>query len=749
MARLVSIVVCVAAFWLSLTVNAFAQSGDDGSRTLPVGEAGWCTVTAEAGAGQSECGFMSAAAACERQLTSFYPRGRRVFAGTRNESTTSSQCYFRTIPNINELIIGIAGVSKRCESGYFRAGATCRRVRHCSTCDMSLEAGNPINFITGEKKDTRVDYQSADGRFVIKRHYNSSPFSTDGAPTNMARVFGQSWYLGDLPVLSASITHRPDSVVYFFSYPTGYSTEFRGRGEPRGDIGAGDTRSSFVVKHPNGPVPSGATGDRLVSIVHNNGKEYNFNFPLLTGFSLSGVVRRPVTVDIGEGYTQTYAYDSNNNLSSITDTYGRQATFEYHVNEWRVPNGVEEDFVIDGVPFDGLQFEENGQEVFRQPERGLLKRITFPDGTFSEYIYDAISEFNQYWDVKERLIQVIKYDTDDTEIHRETYHYEDSRLPFALTGITDDADIRFATWSYDEEGRANLSEYAGGVERVDIEYETAANAREETTRKVTNSLGHEKTYFVDNEVQAFGVTTVDGEGTEHVKPTRESYLYAVGGGKSRIDDPLDRRKNISLNARGFPLSKTYASGTSEEFTVTYQWHERFRRPTQTVKPGLTTDYTYDDDGRVLEMVQTDTSANAAPPRTWSYVWSGPNLISVDGPLPGDIDVSRFTYENERLLQVENEVGHITDITAHNPIGAPARFTDPNGVETQMTYDARHRLTTIERAGAITRITYSPTNLTTSITLPNGNRLGFGYNDCLLYTSPSPRDQRGSRMPSSA
>ena len=25
----------------------------------------------------------------------------------------------------------------------------------------------------------------------------------------------------------------------------------------------------------------------------------------------------------------------------------------------------------------------------------------------------------------------------------------------------------------------------------------------------------------------------------------------------------------------------------------------------------------------------------------------------------------------------------------------------------------------------------------------------GYNDCLLYTSPSPRDQRGSRMPSSA
>ena len=30
-----------------------------------------------------------------------------------------------------------------------------------------------------------------------------------------------------------------------------------------------------------------------------------------------------------------------------------------------------------------------------------------------------------------------------------------------------------------------------------------------------------------------------------------------------------------------------------------------------------------------------------------------------------------------------------------------------------------------------------------------DRHGFAYTTCLLYTSPSPRDQRGSRMPSSA
>ena len=31
----------------------------------------------------------------------------------------------------------------------------------------------------------------------------------------------------------------------------------------------------------------------------------------------------------------------------------------------------------------------------------------------------------------------------------------------------------------------------------------------------------------------------------------------------------------------------------------------------------------------------------------------------------------------------------------------------------------------------------------------GGLIGKLINDCLLYTSPSPRDQRGSRMPSSA
>ena len=37
----------------------------------------------------------------------------------------------------------------------------------------------------------------------------------------------------------------------------------------------------------------------------------------------------------------------------------------------------------------------------------------------------------------------------------------------------------------------------------------------------------------------------------------------------------------------------------------------------------------------------------------------------------------------------------------------------------------------------------------SVTLENANAMMADVRACLLYTSPSPRDQRGSRMPSSA
>ena len=44
---------------------------------------------------------------------------------------------------------------------------------------------------------------------------------------------------------------------------------------------------------------------------------------------------------------------------------------------------------------------------------------------------------------------------------------------------------------------------------------------------------------------------------------------------------------------------------------------------------------------------------------------------------------------------------------------------------------------------------APVNLQDKVSLQNGAKLFVNYCICLLYTSPSPRDKRQSRMPSSA
>ncbi|MES9907611.1 MAG: hypothetical protein ABW150_03775 [Candidatus Thiodiazotropha sp.] len=69
-----------------------------------------------------------------------------------------------------------------------------------------------------------------------------------------------------------------------------------------------------------------------------------------------------------------------------------------------------------------------------------------------------------------------------------TYHYEDANYPHNLTGITDENDSRYATWTYDSNGRVISSEHAGETDKVELTY----NSDGSTT--VSDMLGAERTY---------------------------------------------------------------------------------------------------------------------------------------------------------------------------------------------------------------------------------------------------------------
>ena len=115
------------------------------------------------------------------------------------------------------------------------------------------------------------------------------------------------------------------------------------------------------------------------------------------------------------------------------------------------------------------------------------------------------------------------------------------------------------------------------------------------------------------------------------------------------------------------------------------------------------------------------------------------LTAVDGPLPGPSDTTRYGYDTAgNLVSVTNELGHTTRITKLDAGGRPLSVTDPNGVVSNLNYDARGRLTRVianPGAGqAKTIIAYDAVGQVTRVTAPDGSYLTYVWNDARRLTA---------------
>ena len=77
------------------------------------------------------------------------------------------------------------------------------------------------------------------------------------------------------------------------------------------------------------------------------------------------------------------------------------------------------------------------------------------------------------------------------------YHYENGAYPFALTGITDERGVRYATFAYDDDGRVTRSEHVDGNDAHQFAYDDTA-----LTTTVVNPLGKQSVYHFESDVQS-------------------------------------------------------------------------------------------------------------------------------------------------------------------------------------------------------------------------------------------------------
>ncbi|MCU7921043.1 MAG: hypothetical protein KZQ95_22190 [Candidatus Thiodiazotropha sp. (ex Epidulcina cf. delphinae)] len=395
-----------------------------------------------------------------------------------------------------------------------------------------------------------------------------------------------------------------------------------------------------------------------------------------------------------QGLVTHYAYDANGRLTDVTGPFGRKLNVSYNVN-------------------------------------GQIGTISTPDGDL-QYGYDTRTNLTS-----------VTYPDGGSKI----YHYEDPNFPHRLTGISDENNIRYATWAYDASGKVISSAHAGGVDKVELVYHTDGS----TT--VTDALNAQRTYTFETLHGVRKVTTVSGDrcvtcGSGHM----QSRAYDANGFLSGYTDWAGNETSLVNDSRGRVQTRIEAVGQQQARTITTDWHPDFNLPIRTTEPGRQTDFTYNDTGQLLSRSVTDTATGRIRTVTYTYHPQGSNgaglVATVDGPLSSADDVTRFSYDSQgNLNTITNALGHVTRITRHDPSGRPLTLVDPNGLTTTLSYDARGRLSQQTLSdGTTSRTTlyaYDAVGNLIQVTQPDGGFLSYAYDEA--HRLIAIQDNQGNRI----
>ncbi|HFI2163874.1 TPA: hypothetical protein ACGPPG_005999, partial [Pseudomonas aeruginosa] len=124
----------------------------------------------------------------------------------------------------------------------------------------------------------------------------------------------------------------------------------------------------------------------------------------------------------------------------------------------------------------------------------------------------------QYTYKEGMLLSVSKY-RNEAATETRSYHYEDLNNAKLLTGITDERGIRYATWTYDNQGRAISSEHANGAEKVSLAY------NDDGSTTVTNEYGKQATYRFQVIQGIKRIVAIEGEPSPNCPSSNSTFTY--------------------------------------------------------------------------------------------------------------------------------------------------------------------------------------------------------------------------------
>jgi YD repeat-containing protein len=377
---------------------------------------------------------------------------------------------------------------------------------------------------------------------------------------------------------------------------------------------------------------------------------------------------------------------------------------------------------------------------FSYDANSRIVRMTDPAGGVYLYAYDEASSVVLGTNPKSNNLTSVTY----PDGHKRIYWYNEqanttnTNLPNALTGISDENGVRYASYRYDAQGRAydedhGTGQVGGAVDHYNLVYNIGTSGNPVST-VVTDPLGTARTYNFTTVLGVVKSTGVNQPGGSGCAAAGSNLTYDANG---NVASRTDFNGVVTTYAydltRNLETRRTEASGTPQARTITTVWHPSFRLPTQISEPGRVTTYSYDPSyGNRLSQTVTDTATGSA--RTTAYTYTSaadgtlPNLLkSTDGPRPDVSDVTTYGYyPNGDLQRVANALGQITTLNSYDANGKPLSLTDPNGLTTSLSYTARGWLASQSVGSQTTAYTYDGVGQLTQISLPGGQYITYTF-----------------------
>lgn len=613
-----------------------------------------------------------------------------------------------------------------CPSGQYRDQSTgeCKAFivqKNAGTCQPGVtQTPNPITVGTGNKVHLDTDY--AGTRLRFERVYNSMAIITS-PPAIVAWGPFTRWDHNYSRSISTSFNlakiRRPDGKILFFTY-----------------------NSTNLTWNPDGDV-----NDRLVQLSNPAGWKYT---------------------DSNDNVEQ---YDAAGKLASVTNRAGHTQTLTYSDGT----DGANGGFVLDA----------NWNPTATVLPAGLLIRVTDAAGRLLSFGYDSASRLTKLTDPEGQAYRYT-YDANNnyasalypdgrtrTYVYNEPANTAGANLPYALTGIVDENNDRYATYRYDAQGRAIGSEHgsamAGGpVDTYAVTYNTDGSGNP-ISSVVTDPLTTQRTSTLQNTLGVIKSSGASQPGGSGCGPASNTAAYDADGNVidrtdwngNRICHAYDLTRNLEtvrgeglasgVACPGSLASWTPAAGTAQR-KITTSWHATYRLPTQVAEPLRITTYVYGDPadpnpgnrGSLLsKTVQATTDATGAlgfsatptgTPRIWTYTYTAaadntlPGLIkSVDGPRTDVADTTTYAYlPNGDLQSITNAAGHVTQVTQYDAHGRPLTLVDANGLVTQLAYMPRGWLSSRTVGNEVTSYTYDNVGQLTRVTLPDTSFINYTY-----------------------